>query len=193
MSLEFDEAKHEYRFKGVLVPSVTKIIAPLFDFSAINEMVLERKSAIGRAVHRACELIDRGEILDPESIDPEVAGYIVGYQKFLRELRPEVEANEERVFHLTHRYAGTLDRIYVIDKVQWWVDIKTSSQLHPGVGVQVSAYQNAYRHTARPGARRGALKLTPDGDYRLQAFEDPLDWQTFLGLLAVYRWKQKHA
>ena len=60
--LTFDPEKHEYRINGVLVPSVSQILAPLYDFSKIPRDVLERKRQIGTAIHKAIELDLLGDL-----------------------------------------------------------------------------------------------------------------------------------
>jgi hypothetical protein len=82
------------------------------------------------------------------------------------------------------------------------VDFKCTAQLMPSVGPQTAAYKQAAIDT--PGllpelreiaqnATRWCLQLKPDGTYRLERLDDPHDWRTFLGCLALHGFKVKHA
>lgn len=192
MSLTFDQERHEYRWNGAVVPSVTQVLAPLYDFGGIPRDVLARKASIGTATHLACELIDQGQELDPESIDPAVAPYVDAYRRFLDESKPTVIACEQRVFHPMLRYAGTLDRVYEIDGRRLLVDLKTTAEIHAAVGVQLAGYLGTWQEL-KPSMERAALQLRNDGTYRLVTFSDQGDWPLFLSLLNLHRWKTKHA
>ena len=94
--IEFDEATHTYRDKGVLVPGVTSILSPLSDFSFVNPDVLEAASAFGTAVHLACELWDNGQ-LDEDALDPALVPYLAGWKQFSEDWKVEWTMVEERV------------------------------------------------------------------------------------------------
>lgn len=196
--LAFDEATHTYSFGGVRVPSVTQILEPLYDFSRINRAVLTAKAELGTATHRACELLDNDD-LDEESPEgraalQHIAGYLDGYKLFKQRANPVVLANEQRLYHPVHRYAGTIDRSYEIDGEIWDVDIKTTASMSPIVGLQTAAYTEMFRANGRETpARRGALQLFPDGKYKLHEFADPSDLSVFLSLMTVQRFTERHA
>lgn len=197
-ALQFDADAHRYTLGGVVVPSVTQIIGPLYNFDGINRDVLEAKAALGTAVHRACELMDADD-LDEESdagraaLEP-IAGYLAGYKRFKSDKRPVVLANEQRLFHPVHKYAGTCDRVYGMDGEQIVVDLKTTVAKNPAVGIQLAAYAELFRANGKSQSlmKRYALQLKPDGSYKLHSFVDLDDWTTFLSLLNVYRWKARH-
>ena len=186
--LTFDDPSHTYRWNGAIVPSVTQILRPLSDFSDIPPAILERKRAIGVAVHKACELIDHGT-LDAATISPEIAGYVVAYREFLITKRPEWLFNESQVFNPSYRYAGTLDRAGSLDGPAL-LDLKTGPE-SAAIGVQLAAYLKAA--TMPPDTRRYSLHLRDDGTYRLCEHTDRNDWPLFLSLLNLHNWKAKHA
>ena len=196
--LKFDEVAHRYTFDGVVVPSVTQVLRPLYDFGAIPPQVLQAKAAIGTAVHRACELIDADD-LDDESPEGQaalapIAGYLAGYRKFKADKNPTVLANEQRLYHPLHRYAGTTDRRYAFGGHVWDIDIKSTASMSPIVGLQTAAYQAMFQAQGdKTPSRRGALQLLPDGSYKLWEFSDPSDFSVFLSLLTVQRFKERHA
>ncbi|SRR6266403_791918 len=80
----FDEAEHIYTLKnGVEVPGCTRVIdtGGWDTYANVRADILERKSAIGKEVHRATVLYDRG-VLDWDSLDPRVAPYVAGWKYF---------------------------------------------------------------------------------------------------------------
>ncbi len=196
--LQFDAPTHHYTMDGVRIPSVTQVLAPLYTFAGISRDVLNAKAALGTAVHRACELLDKDD-LDEESdagraaLEP-IAGYLNGYKKFKSEKRLVIVANEQRLFHPVHRYAGQIDRSYAMEGHVWDVDLKSTVAISPIVAVQTAAYTEMLRANGRTQtARRGALQLFPDGNYKLHEFTDPSDFTVFLSLLTVQRFKERHA
>jgi hypothetical protein len=196
--LQFDPGLHAYTFEGVRVPSVTQVLKPLYSFEGIPVSVLNAKAALGTAVHRACELLDMDD-LDEESdagragLVP-IAGYLAGYKRFKADKKVKILANEQRLFHPVHRYAGTIDRSYAMEGHVWDVDLKSTVSMSPLVGVQTAAYTEMFRANGRTTpARRGALQLFPDGTYKLHEFADPGDFSVFLSLLTIQRFKERHS
>lgn len=195
MKLDFDPAKHEYRIDGKPVPSVTQVIASLYDFSAIPRWVVERKGAIGTAVHAACEWYDEG-CLDRESVDPVIEPYFEAWRRFRLESEIDLVEVEKRLACPVLRYAGTVDRIVDRGGRRWIVDLKTAAAVDPAVGVQLAGYLRLARSSGLVGAEddvgRAAVQLRNDGTYRWLPFESPDDDRTFISLLNVFHWKGKH-
>lgn len=196
--LQFDGPAHRYTIDGVRVPSVTQVLSPLYDFSRVSDEVLQAKAAIGTAVHRACELLDKDD-LDEDSaagraaLAP-IAGYLDGYKRFKADKHLVIVANEQRMFHPVHRYAGQIDRSYAMEGHIWDVDLKSTVSMSPIVALQTAAYTEMFRANGRTQtARRGALQLFPDGKYKLHEFTDPSDFTVFLSLLTVQRFKERHS
>lgn len=187
--LTFDEALHEYRLGGVRVPSVTQILAPLCSFEGIPREVLEAKRDLGQRVHFATQLDDEDD-LDDSSIEPDVIGYLEGYRRFRRETGATVVLNEQRVFDPVLRVAGTLDRVILLNGKKVLVDLKTSIVLPQAVGAQTSAYlrllgDNTVTH-------RAALRLRPNGTYRLDMLTDSDDFSVFMACLTLWWFKESH-
>ena len=187
--LTFDQDKHEYRFGGVVVPSVTQVLRPMINLDFVDADLLRRASAFGTAVHMACELYDTGR-LDEDALDPELVPYLNGWCKFCREHACVWDLIEERVYHPTLRYAGTLDRRGNVDGHPSMVDIKSGTSLYASVGPQLAAYTHA--STPVPTAyRRYAVRLYPDG-YELKQYTSPLDWPAFASLLTLRNFCGQH-
>lgn len=187
--LTFDEATHTYCHNGNVVPGVTTILAPLSNFDRVPPAVLSAASAFGTAVHMATELDDQG-LLDESALDPALVPYLEAWRKFSQQLDVQWDAIEERVYHPTFRYAGTLDRRGYVGGVQTVLDIKSSAVLYPSVGPQLAAYQHA---CPTPSAQRMGLLLKPDGTYEAKTYTDPTDWPMFCSLMTVRTWCKKHS
>lgn len=198
--LLFHEPTHTYMLDGMKLPSVTQVLRPMYDFRMIPQEVLEAKAELGTNVHRACELLDNDD-LDEDSEDGRsalepIAGYLEGYKHFKSDKKPAVIANEQRLYHPGHRYAGTIDRRYAMGGDIWDVDLKSTVAMSPLVGVQTAAYAEmfkAHNGTPKQPTRRGALQLFPDGKYKLWEFNDPSDFAVFLSLLTIHRFKERHS
>ncbi len=196
--LQYNDERHEYRLNGTVIPGVTEVLksAGIGNLSHIAEETLWRKSALGKAVHEACELLDQGKA-DAYELHPEVQPYVAGYRLFLREHKPKVLAVEEMVAHPQLQFAGTLDRRYRLrDKRHALFDLKATAAMPASVGPQTAGYELALpEHIIRrdgPVQARYCLRLLPDGTYRMVELTDVSDRNTFLSALNIHRWKQRH-
>lgn len=190
MSLVFDAESHTYTLDGRVLPSVSEILRPVVDLSAIPEHILERKSAIGKAVHYACQVIDEGGEFD-EPLDPAIQGYVDGWRLFCTEHAPQWQVIEQPTACGTFGYAGTPDRAGYLGAAGqcWLIDIKTVAKVSPTTGLQTAAYA---RLLTIEGCRRAAVQLKPDGTYRLEEFTSPMDYAVFTSLLTLHNWKAKN-
>lgn len=183
--IQFDEQTHTYTHGGVRVPSVTQILKPLYgDLRFVKQDLLDYKSELGVAVHKAVELHVLGR-LDYKSLVSPVSEYFAGYMKFERDTGFIGTATEVKVFSPLG-YAGTLDLAGELESGSALIDLKCTAQLSPVVALQTAAYQQAYDNKRK----RYALRLMPN-DYRLQPYErasDASDFAAFLGLLRVRQW-----
>ncbi|HEU0283497.1 MAG TPA: hypothetical protein VFQ99_06900 [Gallionella sp.] len=187
--LTFDAATHTYRWRGVIVPSVTQILGQLTDLSMVPPDVLERKRQIGTWVHAAIEL-DLKNDLDYDSIGEDWRGYFDGWLKFKRESGFAVVDAEAKVYSEKYRYAGTLDLLGDLPKVgRALIDTKCTATMYPSVGPQTAAYAEAHGATK---AKRYALQLKPTGTYELHACPDKGDFGVFLAAKTLYDWRKKH-
>lgn len=186
--LAFDEATHTYQWDGKRVPGVTSILRALHNFDGVSAAVLEAAAERGTAVHLACEYLDK-EILDEDSIDPAIAGYVDAWRLFMAEKQPTWRHIETQCYHSLYRYAGTLDRAGEMDGDEWIVDIKTSAASHPIWGVQTAAYAHAIE---KPKARRGTVQLRANGTYRLIEWKASTDWPVFASLLTITSFLEQH-
>jgi len=193
VKIDFEPISHRYALDGRPVPNVTRVIGDLHDYSSIPSGALERKRAIGAALHRAIELDLDGE-LDPASIDPNVSGHFTAWRSFLTEKHFECYLCECRVASRKYRYAGTVDLVGEIDAKEVLIDAKVSREPHPAARLQTAAYLNAACEMGflAPSTRRFALYLHADGRYSLEPHPGKDDLAVFLACLARYNWRLAH-
>lgn len=187
--LTFDEATHTYRFGGNVVPGVTSVLAPLTNFDRVPPHVLAAAADFGKAVHRACELDDLGE-LDESTLDPALAPYLQAWRQFSADHEVQWLQIEQPTYNATMRYAGTPDRVGNVNGKATVVDIKSTAQLYPSVGPQLAAYAQALQ---LPYADRLAVQLKSDGTYVAKPYTDPTDWPVFASLLTLRNWCAHHS
>lgn len=124
--LEFDEEKHQYKVDGKIVPSVTDICAPLTTSKYGSIPALAASAAHrGSIVHELCELYDYGAL--PDEIPADALPYLNAWISFCNDYNPTWHFIEHRMAN--NDFAGTADRIGVIDGRPCIVDIKTTSSL----------------------------------------------------------------
>ena len=188
---EFVESVHQYKVAGKIVPSVSSIIRPLTDaaYGMIDPATLRRAADFGTAVHACTELFDKDE-LDDDSVLPEWMPYLDAYKKWLDDVQPQIAEIEWR--RGCARYAGTIDRVVEINTENWIVDLKTTSTIHPHVGVQLAAYVALAEPAYGVNLRRAALQLREDGSYKFVEFKKRSDFTCFNGLLVVHAWRTEN-
>ena len=180
--LTFDPEKHEYRYKGARLPSVTEI---LLDMGLIDSTwFTEEGRNRGKLVHRIIHWHILGE-LDEDSIDPDLRGYFDAFLNFQNDSKLEIESAERPLFHETYRFAGTPDIIGCLNGHNAVIDIK-SGAVSGWVALQLSGYEILANH---PSIERFSLQLFPGGKYKLTHHKDRQDRALFLSALALFYWK----
>jgi len=194
--LTFNEVSHTYHYDGIPVPGVTTVLKLIDGMDSVPPDRLMAAGNRGTIVHRATENYDNGLAWDASITDDvvreEVRPYIDAYFRFLWEYRNrlDIEAIEQRVFHKKHHYAGTADRIAVVDGQRSVIDLKTSSRLNIAVGPQLAAYKAAHNCDLPPKQRaigRYALQLKKDGTYHFARYDEEHDLIRFLTCLDFWR------
>jgi len=205
--LTFDEPTHIYRWNGVVVPNVTRIIAPLIDYSMIPPDRLETARQEGIAVHKMVELDCNGQLDIDHLLGDESTAWMKGpyeaWCRFKEETGFECWNAERKMYHPTLRFAGTPDLIGLLLKLKKIngpanLDVKRSLFGGPAIGLQTAAYTKLWNDTDGkkdfrvPDRHRFALELRKNGTYRLTQFEDGQDFVAFLACLQQHRWKEKY-
>lgn len=183
-SLRLDP-EHRYWLGDRELISVTTALteAGLIDTAWFTDAAAER----GTYVHQACELVDERDL---GRVEPACAGYVDAYRRFLVDAKPEWQHTEHQVCDPVAGYAGTLDRLGVMNFAWTILDIKTGPPA-PWHGLQLAGYA---RLVPRMGVRplRFDLYLTADGAYRLEPQRTRTDEANFLAALAVAQFRRQH-
>ena len=123
----YNDERHEYRFDGEIVPSITQIIAPYTDYSKIPRNILQDKQAWGNSVHKYLEMLDRDQldvVAIPESAEgaPNIRAVVENWAEICHNEPYFFLAIERPLYSNTYKFAGTADRI----TTKFPLELKTS-------------------------------------------------------------------
>lgn len=196
----FDATIHEYRVGSQVVPSVTHILSEggLIAFRFVSEDILDRKSELGKEVHRACHLHNIQKL---GQYDPRVAPHLHAWIKFKEQCRSfKLISSEFQTVALMNgmSYGMQLDCNAYIDGADTVIELKTGA-VYPHHAVQTAGYAAGLPHPkytstmARFIARRRiAVELRANGVPKVHRFEAKGDYEVFGSLLHVTSWKRAH-
>lgn len=189
--ISFDAKNHEYKHQGKRVPSVTQILADckLIDLSMVPERFLHAACEFGGVVHSATEYFDKGE-LDYNSISDEVNAYIDAWDLFIKQFSVQIIEIEMRVHSKKYGFAGTLDRVAIVNGKISILDIKSGSP-QKAYACQTAAYALAYREMTGEKKLDRYCVFLDEKKYRLKKHEDKLDENMFLTALSLYNYKRR--
>jgi len=187
-----EEETHTYTLGGHVLPSVSEIMRPIVSFDGIPEDVLTKARIRGKAIHKALEYYDQGD-LDHAQLSPVIVPYVEAYEKFIRDTGFKPHYIEKIVWSSIYRYAGTLDRSGTLFDNHAVIDLKAVHELNPATAIQTAAYDKGLCESeGEEKHKRYGLQLKKDGTYRLQEYTDPHDFQVFLSLLNIYYWRKRN-
>ena len=171
----------------------------LVDYSFVNADVLERKSDLGIAVHKACCLFDQNRKF---SVDPEVDPYVDAWKEFRERTRfvPRlIEQPHEAVVN-GMSYTMRVDREGLLAGEETIVELKTCANAMRHHGVQLAGYAMGLprEKSSSPFGRfllrrRIVVKLTRQGVAKVIRYDDNADFGVFVSALYVATWKRKNA
>lgn len=197
----FDDEGHLYKDEsGKRVLSVTQVfqMMGLVDYAGIKQEVLERKSKIGIAVHKAVEYLAENA-LDWDSVDELAMPYVVAAEEWIKGMKFESLERERQGIHLVNgmSYGYMYDhrgRMVFRGRMREVImDLKTCDKESPTWGLQTAAY--ALAAPKLPGGQRylrAVLQVKPDSTMKTFYYDDPADENSFLYMLYCAIWKQNH-
>lgn len=159
--LEFDETNHIFTLDGRRIASVTQVLSHFIPHWNCDPWYLER----GKVVHKATELYDKGT-LDSDSVDPQIQGYLQGWEKFRFDYEFVPTHIEFKTYHKIYQYAGIIDRIGNSRIGNFLLDIK-SGEPTKSDKLQIAG---GYLGMMPEAKNCMALYLREDGTYRALAF-----------------------
>jgi hypothetical protein len=128
-------------------------------------------------------------------------GYLAAWRKFKCENVTVIEGIEQQVFSRRYQYAGTLDRILMMNnllggnkKGRVLIDIKSGTARYPYDALQTIAYQIAWEEMNHPHKiyHRATVMIHQDGNYELVWHCNKTDRNVWLAVLSVIGWKHAH-
>jgi len=201
----FDSESHEYFFRGKAIPSVTQVLQGegVIDTTWFSEEGANR----GTAIHRLTETYDNDLPCDVEDLK-KYKPYLDAYISFVEESGFRVLCCEQSVCSAKLQYAGTLDRLGIINGTWSVLDIKTGSY-QKWWGLQTSAYLYALLESLNMSfmsslevdfsglikeiglVKRFSLELRKNGTYGLREHSYEDDFREFFFHLKNYQKKLK--
>jgi hypothetical protein len=196
--LTFAEDGHVYRHAGITVPSVTTALKFSFPMYMRDVDRLAYSGQFGDHIHRCIDLDDKG-VLDEASVWPEARPYLDAWRGWRERVNPVFLLSERRVYSERRRYAGTLDKLAVLDGEIWILDAKSGVPM-PSFGPQTAAYENCILEKVAPlldvdqflRIRRASIFLQSNGVAKFVPYEDKQDYAVFLAALTIYHFKRRH-
>lgn len=188
--IEFNEKLHEYRVGGILTPSVSHILKAngLFDNFRRSEPALSN----GTAIHKALELHDLGSI-DYETLDKRLKKCIDLWEKFKKQIGIVKILEIEKQLNFGVLYAGTMDRLTLLDTKKKLVLDYKSGNPQPWAGLQTGAYAMAYDTVNFRDYERCCAQVHWDNDnIKYKPYTDQTDFNTFMAMATVYHWKKNN-
>jgi hypothetical protein len=190
--IDFDEERHIYRLNGAVVPSVTQVLEPIRRELGGSPSTLEYKRSIGKALDRAIELNECGD-LDVSTLDQAVVPFFEAWLAFKRDSGFKVILNQPIVYSRKLRFAGRPDLIGGRSEdagPDELLDTKCVWTIDPVTAIQTAAYSMAALESL--GIRikkRGGVQLLRDGKYKFHPYKDAGDENVFRACLLVNAWK----
>jgi len=186
--IEFNSEPHEYRIKGIWVPSITQCLSAAgFDYwKDVNPRLLERNRKFGKNFHRARELYDNGT-LDFKTLDKAFWPYLDQWARVKKDYGIRVLKSEEIVYSQKYMSAGTMD-IKVIYKGDLAViDTKLVFEVYPSTNLQLAGYQAFYNemHPNKKIKKRLIINLTGEGRPEVRECTNQMDWIYMLSAIHI--------
>lgn len=179
----FEDDTHTYLdAEGIAQPSVTQSLkfAGVVNYDHVDPFILERAKVRGKNVHRWTADFDRDGHADPMSLTLEEQVYARGWMAWQNDFRPTFLEIEKPMLRQIGKYkaGGTPDRIALISRRLWVVDIKCCASVVPGWELQLADYEMMYLQRSQIGALgRMAVRLKGKGKtpYSIKIYDDPRD------------------
>lgn len=199
MEILLDRETHVYSVDGKNPPANTKILEDqgLINLDGIPKNRLERKSALGTAVHYCIHLHETNN-LDESSVHPEILPYFNAYKKFCEVYRFEPRFTELPLYSKKWGFCTTLDLQgpfnYCGKENESIIELKCTWNMREANAIQTAAQHIAFdeNYPDIKNKRRFGLKLNPNQNFDIYLYDNPRDREIFLGALVVYKWREQH-
>jgi len=183
MMYEFDRDVHVHRIGNRIIPGATDILKDAgFSFPQGN-------MEMGKGIHLATELDDRGE-LDESTVSDDIYSYLIGWRKFRADTGFQPTRIEEPNVNVALGFATVLDRegTWSAGKARVLVEIK---KYDPPffTGLQLALQDLTLPQLMLP-RERISVQLTPFGGYVIHPFKNKNDRSLAMALVSLYWFKR---
>ena len=190
--ITFTEDDHCYTLdKGTINEQVLSSATTMLSGLSLSDTSFfhQRHMQAGTDRHLATELWDQG-ILDESSLDENTGPALDAWKKFLDHSGFAIEEIEVRCFSESLLYAGTIDRVGVLDGKRTILDIKGSAYL-PTYPLQLWLYKIAWEEVTGDRIENlVSVHLLRSGKYKIHAYHDYILGEAAARAIPVlYAWK----
>lgn len=189
--LSFDEATHEYRRDGLVLPHVTGILSAEGLYKGSDWWTPEGRT-FGGYVHQAVEYFNRGT-LDWDTLDDALIGCVRSYEAFCQATHFEPILIEQTLF-CDLGYAGKPDvsGLFQEKNQNAVIDAKTGTP-QPADQIQTAFYQMLLEHNGHRVHVRGSLYLERNGKLpKWKAHTERSDFVIAMSILNSYNFKRRN-
>lgn len=188
MAFSYDADAHIYRTPHQRLPGSTDVIKA--EGLVESDWMSEDARWRGQVVHHGIRLLNEG-VLDWETVDPALAGYIRSYEHFLKGTGFKILGYEEPM--MGQGYGVIPDLWGLLNNVTTVVELKTGP-VPKWAALQTALQAAAIKLNKRiPIGKRYGLRLMADGSIsKLVPFENPMDEFTALGMVWGFNWKMQN-
>ena len=162
--IEFQESEHIYSKNGIVLPSVTQIMQPLYEqvYGKAYSGASDNGKSKGKEIHRAIDDYCEFGMID---ISEEYKPYLENFIRYIDEHQYEVVASEVMLWHPVYGYAGKIDIIVRNPKGEFVLIDNKTGDLQPKLhAVQLQAYTDMWSANKMPEiAFKVALGLSDKG------------------------------
>jgi hypothetical protein len=167
----FDAPTHQYWLGNKVLPGITGILRTCGYIDVTYYTLASRER--GSHVHQAIHFLNKGtldweHLLDQfESGQSDYAGYVIGYEKFVKDWNLKLEYFERPMYHPDLLFGGTPDLVGTcLDNVPCIVELKTGPVMK-WTALQTAAQELLVRAWEQVPVRRRrwGVTLNADGTY----------------------------
>lgn len=181
--VRYHAADHRYEVEGRNVPGVSALISEAGLLGPVSQFYNEDAAERGSRIHRACLAHDLDAQLHVK--DDNERAMLVSYLAWSRRAQPRWSYLEQPAYSTRYGFAGTADRIGMLNGRAVILDIKTGAvrgKPQPWHGVQLALYDLLYPFPLR--RQRFGLYLTSGkGLPRIVEYTDTNDYNVALSLV----------
>ena len=191
--IEFQESEHIYSKNGIVLPSVTQIMQPLYEqvYGKADSDASDNGKSKGKEIHRAIDDYCEFGMID---ISEEYKPYLDNFIRYIDEHQYEVVASEVMLWHPVYGYAGKIDIIVRNPKGEFVLIDNKTGDLQPKLhAVQLQAYTDMWSANKMPEiAFKVALGLSDKGykEHRYDKYDTKAK-SVFDACYKIYRYRKE--